>query len=265
MLLCVLLQIYSALLQRNPGQEKPMSTSEDVKAEKSKKIIEIRHNGEGKDLPYEPEQKVKKLLEDAIAAFGATGAVHTLALYTSEGVELTDEQQTLVEAGVEAGDVLRLRTSKVKGGAALVVGEGLLSQTLSIVRGCGAGRGECVAFWAGPVDRPGFVDTVLHPDHRAGRGGYEVSEEWLTEAWERLDREGLAIRVQVHTHPFEAFHSATDDAYPVVATPGFYSLVLPRFGEEPQTLADAYLARLEADGRFVEVNVIEVLGTEVAA
>jgi hypothetical protein len=242
-----------------------MSTSEDAKAKKPKKIIEIRHNGEGKDFPYKPEQKVHKLLEEAIAAFGATGAVHTLALYTGEGVELKDEQQTLAEAGVEAGDVLRLRTSKVKGGAALADGEGLLAQTLSVLRRCGGGRAECVAFWAGPVDRPGVADTVLHPDHRSGRGGYEVSEEWLTEAWERLDEEGLAIRLQVHTHPFEAFHSATDDAYPIVATPGFYSLVLPRFGEEPQTLADAYLARLEADGSFVEVDLFETLGTAVSA
>lgn len=242
-----------------------MSTTVSEAAKKPKPTIEIRHNGEGKDFPYKPHEKVHKLLEEAIAAFGLTDAVHTLALYTSEGVELKDEQQTLAEAGVEAGDVLRLRTSKVKGGAALAVREGLLAQTLSVLRRCGAGRDECVAFWAGPVDEPGVVDTFLHPDHRSGRGGYEVCEEWLVEAWERLDKEGLAVRLQVHTHPFEAFHSATDDAYPIVATPGFYSLVLPRFGEEPQTLGDAYLARLEADGTFAEVDVFEFLGTGVAA
>jgi hypothetical protein len=242
-----------------------MSASEDAKAKKPKKIVEVRHNGEGKDFPYKSEQKVHKLLEEAIAAFGATGAVHTLALYTSEGVELTDEKQTLIEAGIEAGDVLRLRTSKVKGGVGLAVGEGLLAQTLSVLRHCGAGRAECVAFWAGQVDQPGTVDTVLHPEHRSGRGGYEVCEKWLTETWERLDEEGLAIRLQAHTHPFEAFHSATDDAYPIVATPGFYSLVLPRYAEEPQTLADAYLARLVADGSFVEVDLFATLGIGASA
>jgi hypothetical protein len=242
-----------------------MPTDVSEKAKKAKPTIEIRHNGEGKEFPYKPHEKVHKLLEEAIAAFGLTDAVHTLALYTGQGVELKDEKQTLVEAGVKAGDVLRLRTSKVKGGAALTVGEGLLARTLSILQRCGGGQDECVAFWAGPVKEPGVVDTVLHPDHRSGRGGYEVCEEWLVEAWERLDEKGLAIRLQVHSHPFGAFHSVTDDAYPIVATPGFYSLVLPRFGEEPQTLTDAYLARLEADGTFAEVNVFECLETAVAA
>jgi len=234
-------------------------------AKKPKGTIEIRHNGEGREFSYKPHQKVGKLLEEAIAAFGLSGAVHTLALYTSEGVELEDERQTLAEAGVEAGDLLRLRTSKVKGGVGLALGEGLLKQTLSVLRRCGAGREECVAFWAGPVGEPRVVDTVLHPDHRSGRGGYEVCEEWLAQAWERLDEEGLAIRLQVHTHPFEAFHSATDDAYPIVASPGFYSLVLPRFGEAPQTLTDAYLARLEADGAFAQVDLFELFGDVVVA
>jgi hypothetical protein len=265
-----MLALVAANMQRlatdNQVKEKTMQATGNETAKKpKKKTIEIRHNGEGKEFAYKPHEKVHKLLEEAIAAFGVTDAIHTLALYTSEGVELKDEQQTLAEAGVEAGDVLRLRTSKVKGGAALAVREGLLAQTLSVLRRCGAGREECVAFWAGPVGEPGVADTLLHPDHRSGRGGYEVSEEWLADAWERLDEEGLAIRVQVHTHPFEAFHSATDDAYPIVGTPGFYSLVLPRFGEEPQTLADAYLARLEADGTFAQVDVFELLGNEVAA
>jgi len=73
------------------------------------------------------------------------------------------------------------------------------------------------------------------------------------------------VHARIHSHPCEAFHSATDDAYPIVATPGFYSLVLPRFGEEPQTLSDAYLARLEVDGTFAEVDVFECLGAAVVA
>ena len=233
-------------------------------AAKPKQIIEIRHNAEGKDFPYRPDEKVHKLLEAAIAAFGIAENVHTLALYTREGLELKDEQQTLEAAGVKAGDVLRLRTSKVKGGAGLVVGEGLLTQTLSTFAHCGAGKAECVVFWAGPVTRPGFVDTLLHPDHRAARGGYEVDEGWLAKMWDRLDEEGMAIRLQAHVHPRQAFHSTIDDTYPIVAVAGFYSLVLPRFGLAPQTRADAYLARLEADGNFLAVEVAE-LDFEVAA
>jgi hypothetical protein len=118
-------------------------------------------------------------------------------------------------------------------------------------------------FWAGPVGQPDLVDTLLHPGHRSARGGYEVSERWLAAMWDRLDEEGLAIRLQAHTHPRAAFHSVIDDAFPIVATAGFYSLVLPRFGLEPQTLGDAYLARLQTDGSFIEVDITELTGVEV--
>ena len=45
---------------------------------------------------------------------------------------------------------------------------------------------------------------------------------WLYEHEERL-------AIQVHSHPTEAFHSDTDDAYPMVTTRGGLSLVVPDF------------------------------------
>jgi hypothetical protein len=36
---------------------------------------------------------------------------------------------------------------------------------------------------------------------------------------------------QLHTHPGAAFHSGTDDEFPIVRTPGFLSIVLPEFGK----------------------------------
>jgi hypothetical protein len=46
---------------------------------------------------------------------------------------------------------------------------------------------------------------------------------WLFENNERL-------AVQVHSHPTEAYHSNTDDTYPIVTTRGGLSLVVPDFG-----------------------------------
>lgn len=45
---------------------------------------------------------------------------------------------------------------------------------------------------------------------------------WLYENKERL-------AIQVHSHPTEAFHSDTDDAYPMVTTRGGLSVVVPDF------------------------------------
>lgn len=48
---------------------------------------------------------------------------------------------------------------------------------------------------------------------------------WLFEHHEQLG-------VQVHTHPAEAYHSETDDTYPIVTVRGGLSLVVPNFGRD---------------------------------
>lgn len=40
------------------------------------------------------------------------------------------------------------------------------------------------------------------------------------------------LAVQVHSHPTEAFHSETDDAYPIVTMRGGLSIVVPNFGRD---------------------------------
>jgi hypothetical protein len=146
----------------------------------------------------------------------------------------------------------------------LRLGEGLMEETLAVLRACGQGRRECVAFWTGPADTPEAVDAVLHPEHRSGPHGYSICDAWLDRTWRELGRRRRAVRAQVHTHPGPAFHSETDDRFPIVHTPGFLSLVLPRFGEGPQTLENAYLARLDASGGWTALDPLAVLGGAVA-
>ncbi|MBX9460687.1 MAG: hypothetical protein KL785_05895 [Brevundimonas sp.] len=67
------------------------------------------------------------------------------------------------------------------------------------------------------------------------------------------------MRVQVHTHPGAAYHSATDDAFPLIHTPGYLSLVIPRFATGPADFTDAFLAEIQPDGRFREVDIPTVL------
>ena len=61
--------------------------------------------------------------------------------------------------------------------------------------------------------------------------------------------------MQVHTHPGRAFHSATDDRFPIVHLPGFLSLVIPNFGLGPVTFDGAYLAELTETGDWKKVPV----------
>ena len=64
----------------------------------------------------------------------------------------------------------------------------------------------------------------------------------------------MSVRVQVHTHAGEAFHSATDDKWPVVATPGFISLVIPNFAMGPIGFDGTFLAELRVEG-FKQVDI----------
>ncbi|MDP1912386.1 hypothetical protein [Brevundimonas sp.] len=106
------------------------------------------------------------------------------------------------------------------------------------------------------------MTEVIHPQHSASPVGFQVDPDWLHNFWVRLADEGLGIRVQIHTHPGAAYHSATDDAFPIIHQPGFLSLVIPRFAMGLATFDEAFLARIDDQGVWNEVaisNHIEVV------
>lgn len=135
--------------------------------------------------------------------------------------------------------------------------EGLLRESLDILRACGRGRDECVVLGTGPAGATGIIDAIVHPVHVAHPQFYEIDGRWLTSFWISLARERRSIRMQVHTHSGVAFHSETDDAWPIIQTAGFLSLVLP-FHAARDDLAGAFMARLSEAGTFEEVPVSEL-------
>jgi hypothetical protein len=135
----------------------------------------------------------------------------------------------------------------------------ILDQTFAHFRCCGAGRRECQVLWVSPWDFPEIITTAIHPEHEAHVGGFVLDHQWLNGFWFALARENLGIRVQVHTHPSEAFHSPTDDAYPIIHTIGFLSLVIPNFALGPKGFKDAFLTEIQPDGRWREVAIAERL------
>jgi proteasome lid subunit RPN8/RPN11 len=131
-----------------------------------------------------------------------------------------------------------------------------LAETFGYLRDCGRGKRECVLFWTSSWEsNESDITGVVHPRHGAHCGGFEIDADWLNVFWSELADRKESIRVQVHSHPGEAFHSATDDAFPVVHTPGFLSLVIPKFGLGDIGLDGAFLARLEESGRFRQVPI----------
>ena len=58
-----------------------------------------------------------------------------------------------------------------------------------------------------------------------------------------------SVKAQIHTHPGEAFHSASDDRWPIVSQAGFISIVLPNFAIGRTSLENAWVGVMLRDGR----------------
>jgi hypothetical protein len=136
---------------------------------------------------------------------------------------------------------------------------GILAETFAHFRGCGGGERECQVLWVSPWEAPETITKVVHPEHQAHLGGFVLDDRWLNEFWFTLAQEKLGIRMQVHTHPGEAFHSPTDDAFPIIHTTGFLSLVIPNFALGSVGFDKAYLTEIHEDGRWREVPIAERL------
>jgi proteasome lid subunit RPN8/RPN11 len=143
-----------------------------------------------------------------------------------------------------------------------VLAAGVLETAFEHLRRCGGARDECVVYLTGPVDRASLVDGVIHPAHTAGPAGYDVPSSTLADLWAELAQEGRSVRVQVHTHPGTAYHSARDDALALVHTPGFLSLVIPDFATGPVGFENAFLAERDEDGSWVAVEPVSHLRVE---
>lgn len=131
----------------------------------------------------------------------------------------------------------------------------MLQGTFEKLRACGGNQRECQLFWLSTWQEPTKLVEVVHPRHTSSRAGLNVDSDWITEFWNQLSRSEHSVSVQVHTHPREAFHSAVDDAYPLLCHAGFLSLVIPDFAMGPIGFDHAYLAEIQADGHWKQVAI----------
>ena len=121
------------------------------------------------------------------------------------------------------------------------------------LREAGHDGNERFILWTGIVrDGRLLVRTMHVPKQTAYRLSsglcvrVEADELHRLNVWLYEHRERLAI--QVHSHPTEAFHSDTDDAYPMVTTRGGLSLVVPDFARYGVRGPDTALYRLSQAG-----------------
>jgi hypothetical protein len=113
----------------------------------------------------------------------------------------------------------------------ITVPKELVDFTIDELRRCGGLRRECVVFWTAAQWQPQAVIGVSHPSHRSSSYAYEVDDAWLTRFFFTLSDQRRTAVAQVHSHPGPwVGHSSTDDAFVLVPTAGFVSIVVPHFG-----------------------------------
>lgn len=135
----------------------------------------------------------------------------------------------------------------------VVVPATLLSETFDHFQQCGRGQRECHVLWLSAWDDPNTITRVVRSTHDANAVGYQVDGDWLNKFWLELAETGHGVRVQVHTHAHDAFHSSSDDTFPIVHTPGFLSLVIPDFGTRPPSLDGSFLAEIAPTGDWISL------------
>lgn len=138
----------------------------------------------------------------------------------------------------------------------------VLGHSFEHLRSCGGGSEECVVLWIGPHESAGFVDEVVVPRHTASAAHYDIDPVWIGEFWLDLAKRARTVRCQVHTHPGRAYHSSRDDDLALVHTPGYLSLVLPRFATGEVGLDRSFLAVRGHDGSWSALDPTETIEVE---
>ncbi len=135
---------------------------------------------------------------------------------------------------------LRIRASAVR-------------ETEEAIRSAGLDGYELFVVWSGTRDGDTFVVEEVHVPRQVSYkldGGLCVRVDgpelhrlnvWLYEAQQ-------VVGVQIHSHPGDAYHSETDDAYPIATMEGSLSIVLPCFGRDGFGSSDVAAYRLARGG-----------------
>jgi hypothetical protein len=119
--------------------------------------------------------------------------------------------------------------------AQFIVPSGVVQKTDAQLRAAGIAGSECFVLWSGIAAGTEFHVNTCHVPRQTGfkfSDGLCVrvdgDELHRLNMWLYEHREILGV--QVHSHPTEAYHSDTDDAFPMVTTRGGLSVVVPYFG-----------------------------------
>jgi hypothetical protein len=145
--------------------------------------------------------------------------------------------------------------------------EPILDETIKFLREVGSEGFEGFVLWGGTIENGAFrFKTSIVPKQRAmlTPNGLLVTVEGeaLFEVNRTLHERGEILGAQVHSHPTEAYHSSTDDQFPMVTLLGALSLVIPDFAKNaPNDIDEWAWFRLSKMARWE--NALETTSIEI--
>ena len=139
----------------------------------------------------------------------------------------------------------------------LVVPRRLADAAQEHLREVGRCGNEGFALWIGRRTGHVFhVDETVIPEQRGLQFNsgvcVTVGSEELFRINKYLYATGRQLVAQLHSHPTDAYHSETDDAYPIATTAGAFSLVVPDFAARPFSLHESAVYRLVPGDGWLE-------------
>lgn len=73
-----------------------------------------------------------------------------------------------------------------------------------------------------------------------------------------LYQNGMTLVAQLHSHPTDAYHSDTDDAFPIATTEGSLSIVVPNYARQAFSLSGSAVYRLLPKRGWILIPPAEV-------
>jgi hypothetical protein len=140
----------------------------------------------------------------------------------------------------------------------ITVPASIVHETEQHLRRAGRRGLELFVLWSGTLDRSEFAVRTAHVPRQTS---YQLKSGLMV----RVDGDALhqlnswlyeheeILAVQVHAHPTHAFHSETDDTYPIVTTMGSVSIVAADFCRDG-LLSDASAVYRLGDQGWDELN-----------
>ena len=141
----------------------------------------------------------------------------------------------------------------------VVINYSHLKKAFDFLRLAGESGVEGIALFAGEQNGSDFqIKEVIIPKQK----GYVLEQGLLyavdgdelhrIKVW--LYNNNLDLIAQIHSHPGVAYHSDTDDRYPIVDTVGGISIVAPNFASNVTALTQCAIYRLSTYASWISLD-----------